>query len=208
MAIPTTSIPIDERPRSFGVSRTRGDAIFRGFTSAAGIFVFLLIGSIAVFLVVQGWPAIQSMGIGQFLTSTKWQPVGLKPSYGVAGLLYYTLLVSAIAMFIAVPHLDLYRGARSTSTRRQRLRSSLYRLVDLLAAFPSIIFGLWGLFYVMPNLNGTVGWIARHFGRIPIFKDDQGLDTNSIFMAAIVLAIMIVPITTSVVARGDRGGTT
>jgi phosphate transport system permease protein len=198
MAIPTTTLPIDDRPRTFKPARSRGDVIFRGLTSAAGIFVFFLIGSIAVFLVVEGWPAIQKMGVLRFLTSTKWQPVGLKPSYGVAGLLFDTVLVSGIALVIAVP-ISISTAVLINEYSPKRLRSFLTGLVDLLAAFPSIIFGLWGLFYVMPNLNGTAGWISRHFGWIPIFQNDSGLYTNSIFMAAIVLAIMIVPITTSVV---------
>lgn len=198
MAIPTTSYPVDERPRTFGASRTRGDKVFRGLTTFAGVFVFFLIGSIAVFLVINGWPAIQEVGLVDFLTNTKWQPVGLEPSYGVAGLLYYTVLVSAIAMVIAVP-ISISTAVLINEYAPKRLRSFLTGLVDLLAAFPSIIFGLWGLFYVMPNLNGTAGWLARHLGWIPLFQDDQGLYTNSVFMASIVLAIMVVPITTSVV---------
>lgn len=200
MAAPSVTAPvlIDERPRSFGAARTRGDGIFRGMTSGAGIFVFLLIGSIALFLVVEGWPAIQKMGVGEFLTSTKWQPVGLKPSYGVAGLLYYTVVVSGIALVLAVP-ISLSTAILINEYAHKRLRSFLTGLVDLLAAFPSIIFGLWGLFYVMPEANGTAGWLSRHLGWIPIFQADGGLYTNSVFMAAIVLSIMIVPITTSVV---------
>ncbi len=189
---------IDDRPRSFGASRTRGDAIFRGLTSAAGIFVFVLIGSIALFLVVNGWPAISSVGIGEFLTSTKWQPVGLKPSYGVAGLLYYTVLVSGLALLLALP-ISISTAVLINEYAPKRFRSFLTGMVDLLAAFPSIIFGLWGLFYVMPNANGTAGWLSRHLGWIPIFQADGGLYTNSIFMAAIVLSIMIVPITASVI---------
>jgi len=199
MAVPAASpVYIDDQPRTFGASRTRGDAVFRGLTSGAGVFVFLLIGSIAVFLIVNGWPAISSVGIGNFLTSTKWQPVGLKPSYGVAGLLYDTVLVSGIAMALAVP-ISIATAVLINEYSPKRLRSTLTGLVDLLAAFPSIIFGLWGLFYVMPNVNGTAGWLSRHLGWIPIFQADNGLYTNSIFMAALVLAIMVVPITTSVV---------
>ncbi|MGZ4677260.1 MAG: phosphate ABC transporter permease subunit PstC [Acidimicrobiia bacterium] len=200
MAAPTTSLPpsYDETPRSFGAARTRGDAIFRGATSGAGIFVFLLIGSIAAFLVINGWPAISSVGVGEFLTSTKWQPVGLKPQYGVAGLLYYTVLVSGLALVIAVP-ISLSTAIVINEYAPKRLRSFLTGLVDLLAAFPSIIFGLWGLFYVMPNLNGTATWISGHLGWFPLFQNDTGLATNSVFMAMWVLAIMIVPITTSVV---------
>ena len=199
MAMPATNMmSVDERPRSFNAARTRGDAVFRGLTSAAGIFVFVLIGSIALFLIINGWPAISQVGLGNFLTSTKWQPVGLKPSYGVAGLLYDTVLVSGIALIAAVP-ISVATAVLINEYSPKRLRSTLTGLVDLLAAFPSIIFGLWGLFYVMPNVNGIAGWLSRHLGWIPLFQADGGLYTNSIFMASIVLAIMIVPITTSVV---------
>ncbi len=199
MAMPATNMmTVEERPRSFGASRTRGDAVFRGLTSSAGVFVFILIGSIAAFLIINGWPAISSVGLGNFLTSTKWQPVGLKPSYGVAGLLYDTILVSGIALVAAVP-VSVGTAVLINEYAPKRLRSTLTGLVDLLAAFPSIIFGLWGLFYVMPNANGVAGWLSRHLGWIPLFQADGGLYTNSIFMAAIVLSIMIVPITTSIV---------
>ncbi len=199
MAISSPSPPyIDERPRDFGASRTGGDDVFRRLTSAAGVFVFVMIGSIAAFLIINGWPAISKVGVGNFLTSTKWQPVGLKPSYGVAGLLYDTVLVSGIAMVIAVP-VSLATAVLINEYAPKRMRSFLTGLVDLLAAFPSIIFGLWGLFYVMPNMNGTAGWLSRHLGWIPLFQADGGLYTNSVFMASLVLAIMVVPITTSVV---------
>lgn len=172
--------------------------MFRRLTSAAGIFVFVLIGLIALFLTVNGWPAISEVGLGTFLTSTKWQPVGLKPSYGVAGLLYDTVLVSGIALLIAVP-ISLATAVLINEYAPKRMRSFLTGLVDLLAAFPSIIFGLWGLFYVMPNMNGSAGWLSRHLGWIPLFQADGGLYTNSVFMASLVLGIMVVPITTSVV---------
>ncbi len=199
MAISAPSPPyIDDQPREFGASRTGGDDAFRRLTSGAGVFVFVMIGSIALFLIINGWPAISKVGVGNFLTSTKWQPVGLKPSYGVAGLIYDTVLVSGIAMVIAVP-ISLATAVLINEYAPKRMRSFLTGLVDLLAAFPSIIFGLWGLFYVMPNMNGTAGWLSRHLGWIPLFQADGGLYTNSVFMASLVLAIMVVPITTSVV---------
>lgn len=198
MAAPTTSYPTTESPRAFGAARTRGDAIFRGLTSGAGIFVFLLIGSIAAFLILNGWPAIQKVGIGDFLTTTRWQPVGLQPHYGVLGLLYYTMIISLLALLVAVP-ISLATAIVINEYAPRRLRSILTGLVDLLAAFPSIIFGLWGLFYVMPELNGTANWVSKHLGFIPIFENDTGLSTNSIFMGMWVLAVMIVPICTSVV---------
>ena len=200
MTAPTIpSYPVvDDTPRSFGAARTRGDDVFRAMTSGAGIFVFLLIGSIAAFLIINGWPAIAKVGLGDFLTNTRWQPVGLKPHYGVLGLLSYTALVSGLALVIAVP-ISLSTAIVINEYAPKRLRSFLTGLVDLLAAFPSIIFGLWGLFYVMPNLNGTANWLSSHLGWIPLFANDTGLATNSVFMAMWVLAIMIVPITTSVV---------
>lgn len=198
MALPTTTFPTAESPRSFGAARSRGDRIFRAMTSGAGIFVFVLIGSIALFLILQGWPAIQKVGIGEFLTTTRWQPVGLQPHYGVLGLLYYTVLVSFLALLVAVP-ISLATAIVINEYAPRRLHGILTGLVDLLAAFPSIIFGLWGLFYVMPNLNGTANWVSSHLGFVPVFENDTGLSTNSIFMAMWVLAVMIVPITTSVV---------
>ncbi|MEO6469676.1 MAG: phosphate ABC transporter permease subunit PstC [Acidimicrobiia bacterium] len=199
MAISAPTAPyLDEQPRDFGASRTRGDDVFRRLTSGASIFVFVLIGLIALFLIVNGWPAISKVGLGNFLTSTKWQPVGLKPSYGVAGLLYGTVLVSGIAMVLAVP-ISVATAVLINEYAPKQMRSFFTGLIDLLAAFPSIIFGLWGFFYVMPNMNGTAGWIARHLGWIPLFQADGGLYTNSVFMASLVLAIMVVPITTSVV---------
>jgi len=133
-----------------------------------------------------------------FATTTEAGPSASRnlaaPSFGIPDLLWVTVISSIFAMAIAVP-VAIGVALFITEYAPKRLAGSAAALVDLLAAVPSIIYGLWGLRVLSPHLTGFQGWAADSFGFIPIFSSTTV--TGTIFLASVVLAIMILPIVTA-----------
>jgi phosphate transport system permease protein len=185
-----------------GRSVRAGDRWFRTLTRACGILVLLIMASIGVFLVWKAVPALRVNSVN-FFTYGKWFPdpaeTGQKPAFGIAALAFGTLMTAVLAMLMAVPvgyGIALFIAQYAP----RRLAGPLAFVVDLLAAVPSIIFGLWGLEFLMPRSVGLMQWLSDHLGWIPLFKNDLGVYTRSIAIASIVLAIMILP-TVSAISR-------
>jgi phosphate transport system permease protein len=131
-----------------------------------------------------------------FLTSRNWVVSGDQLRFGIAGLLWTTVLSSVLAMILAVP---VAVGVALCLTQYLHVRASgpVSFVVDLLAAVPSIIFGLWGLTVLGPFLAPAADWLISHFGWFPMLSrsvDPKG----SVFVASVVLAIMILPIVTAI----------
>ncbi|WP_131748784.1 phosphate ABC transporter permease subunit PstC [Frankia sp. Cppng1_Ct_nod] len=168
------------------------DVFFKNLTRTAGLGLLALIAAIAVFLVVKATSALNA-NTGHFLTTTEWFPNASPPFFGVAALLFGTLLTAVIAMVIAVP-VAVGIALFITVYAPRRLAMPLAFIVDLLAAVPSVIFGLWGLLVLVPRMDGLQMWLTDYFGWIPLFATDNGAVGRSIFVASVVLAIMILPI--------------
>ncbi|MFT6564915.1 MAG: phosphate transport system permease protein [Actinomycetes bacterium] len=181
-----------------GASVRRGDKVFYNLARSAGIFMLVLTGSIGGFLLWQAIPSLQS-NTGNFFTEQSWFPDSTPPLFGIAALAFGTLMTSVIAMVLAVP-VAIGIALFIAFYANRRIASSLGFVVDLLAAVPSIIFGLWGLSVLMPNMQGFVAWLSTYFGWIPIFANPDEIYTKSILIAGVVLAIMILP-TISAVTR-------
>jgi phosphate transport system permease protein len=181
-----------------GDSVRRGDKVFYNLARSAGIFMLVLTGSIGGFLLWQAIPSLQS-NTGNFFTEQSWFPDSTPPLFGIAALAFGTLMTSVIAMVLAVP-VAIGIALFIAFYANRRIASSLGFIVDLLAAVPSIIFGLWGLSVLMPNMQGFVAWLSTYFGWIPIFANPDEIYTKSILIAGVVLAIMILP-TISAVTR-------
>jgi len=181
-----------------GASVRRGDKVFFNLARSAGIFMLVLTGSIGVFLLWKAIPSLQSNS-GNFFTEQSWFPDSTPPLFGIAALAFGTLMTSVIAMILAVP-VAIGIVLFSAFYANRRIASSLGFVVDLLAAVPSIIFGLWGLSVLMPNMQGFITWLSEYFGWIPIFANPDEVYTKSILIAGVVLAIMILP-TISAVTR-------
>jgi phosphate transport system permease protein len=171
-----------------------GDRVFAGLASGSGLFVVLLVVLVGVFLIYQAVPAIQHDNVN-FLTSRVWDTTAAKPAYGVAGLLYTTILISVIAMIIAVP-ISIGIALFMTQYAPKRMSRPIAYIIDLLAAIPSIIYGIWGVTILSPKLE-PIQKALYHLGGFPIFKD-KGFLTGSIFDGGVVLAIMILPIITAI----------
>ncbi len=179
-----------------GRSVRRGDRVFAGLTTGSGIFVVLLILAIAAFLVSKAVPSLLDDKVN-FLTSREWS-VGddTQLRFGIAALLWTTVLSSITAMVIAVP-VAIAVALYLTQYAPRALARPLGYLVDLLAAVPSIIYGLWGIQVLAPVLEPVANWLQDTLGWIPLFGRTN-VSRGTVFVASVVLAIMILPIVTAI----------
>jgi phosphate transport system permease protein len=168
------------------------ERVFRAATLAAAILVLLILGGVALSLVRGAWPAVKHFGFG-FVTREVWNPV--TDEYGALGPIYGTVVTSLIAMALAVPT-GFGIALFLTELCPPWLKRPIGVAVELLAAVPSIIFGIWGLFVLAPVLQRHVQpWLIEHVHPIPfvgvLFKGPPfGI---GILTAGIVLAIMVLP---------------
>ena len=176
--------------------RTPADRVFKGLATAAGLSTLVLLGLIFVFLIREAWPALQEAGL-KFFTTFEWNLDISPPSFGIGAVLFGTIVVSLIALVIAVP-VSVGTALFINEYAPKRLDRLLTSLVDLLAAVPSIVYGLWGLYFLQPRLAGLSRWLTDHLGFIPLFHTSRPVFGFSLFVAGIVLAIMVLPIITSV----------
>ena len=169
-----------------------GDAIFRAVVTLAGLFVLFLLGAIIVLLFIGGLPEFEAEG-PTFLISSSWNPVTER--FGALVSVYGTVVTSILALIMAVP-LAFGIAYFLTELAPSWMRRPVGTAVELLAAVPSIIYGMWGFFQLAPWLIVTMQPALAHtLGRVPliapVFRPIAG--NASIFTAAMVLAIMIIP---------------
>jgi phosphate transport system permease protein len=181
-----------------GTSGT-GDKAFAIGVRAAGLVVVVLVLLTGAFLVWRAVPALVDNQANFFLDRV-WQPATTPPAFGIAALLWTTVLASAMALLLAVP-VSVGVALFITQYAPRRLSRPVAYVIDLLAAIPSIIYGLWGIRVLGPVIagqdSGVRVWIERLLGWIPLF-DRTGVSQGTVFLAAIVLAIMILPIITAI----------
>jgi phosphate transport system permease protein len=173
--------------------RNVGDLVFRALTAAAAWSLVGIIVSIVVVLGWESWGAIRKFG-WDFLTSQKWDPV--TNEYGALPFIYGTLVSSLLALLQAVP-LGIGTAIFLSEMAPAWVRNPVSFLVELLAAIPSVVYGLWGIFVLVPFVRGTVTpWLADTLGFLPFFQGPSyGV---GMLTASMILAIMIVPYITSV----------
>ncbi|HRY10987.1 MAG: phosphate ABC transporter permease subunit PstC [Candidatus Nanopelagicales bacterium] len=183
--------PLDAPSGVQGSKVRLGDRIFSNLTRGAGIFVLLIMASIGAFLVWKAVPAFQN-NTGDFFTTQQWFPDADPPIFGIAALAFGTAISSVIAMLIAVP-IAIGTALFIAFFSSRKASTSLGFVIDVLAAVPSIIYGLWGLQVLMNHMDGITKWLNDYLGFIPLFNNEIGIYTKSIFIASVVLAIMILP---------------
>ncbi|MET7527026.1 phosphate ABC transporter permease subunit PstC [Streptomyces sp900116325] len=181
------------RPKASGRA---GDKIFLGLSRGSGILLLLIMASIAVFLTYRATLAV-SKDQGNFFTTLDWNPVGDKPVFGIAVLLFGTVVSSIIAMAIAVP-IAVGIALFISHYAPRKLAAPLAYVVDLLAAVPSIVYGIWGALFLVPYLEGLNLWLDQFFGWTYVLEKTEVGVARSLFTVGILLAIMILPIVTSV----------
>lgn len=170
----------------------RGDRLFAGLASAAGALVLLLLGAVILTLLIGGLPAFRHFGAG-FLVSTDWDPV--QDVYGAAVPVFGTVVTSLLAMLMAVP---LGFGIAFTLTEMAPpwLRRPVGTAIELLAAIPSIIYGMWGFTVLVPIVaNDVQPALAAATDGVPVLEDLFGGPAfgTGLFTAALVLAVMVLP---------------
>jgi len=170
------------------------ETVFRGVSVSAGAMVLVIIVAIAVFLISQAIPAL-NVNTENFFTFEQWFPNESPPRFGIAALAFGTVLSSVIALIVAVP-IALGIALFLSHYAPRRLATPLSFAIDLLAAVPSVVFGLWGRdVFVQPVTDFSV-WLNTYFSWIPLFGGD-GPFGRSILLGSLVLAIMVLPIITA-----------
>jgi phosphate transport system permease protein len=174
------------------------DKRFNAITMGAGISVLVLLLLVGAFLFIQSSEAISETGVLRFLTRTEWRTDVQPPAIGVMGMLTGTVLVAFVAVLFAVP-LSVLCALAITEYSTVRRRKWLIGVVDLLAAVPSLLFGLWGFLFLSDKMIPISRWLSDNLGFIPFFNTEQNASlTGSIFIAGVVVALMVLPIITSV----------
>jgi phosphate transport system permease protein len=184
------------QPATIRNDRRKGDRIFRGIARGTGFGTLVLLFLIGLFLLIQGYPAFHVAG-WSFFTSSGFSTVGKTTQFGVEASLYGTVVVAVIALLVGTP-VAIATALFLSEYAPRRLRPYLIAGVDLAAAIPSVIYGLWAIYELQPNVVGIAGWISRHLEWIPIFKVTTPKVNASLFMAGLVVGIMIVPIVASI----------
>lgn len=187
----TTTVDSDLVSRK-GRSASTGDRIFAGLCRGAGIFVLILLGAIIVELFIGGWPVFKAVGVG-FVWGSNWDPVA--EEFGALVPIYGTIITSILALLLAVP-VAFGIAYFLTEIAPLKLRRPVGTAVELLAAVPSIIYGMWGFFVVVPLMAQHVQpAIIDTVGELPLIGwlfAGPPFGTG-IFTAALILAIMIIP---------------
>jgi phosphate transport system permease protein len=196
--------PVNEDPpRRIDPGLPPSDKIFRQVARLIGLFVLVIMGSIGAFLGYQAIPTLHRYGF-RFFTESHWQPE--LDTVGIAAVLVGTVEVALVALIVGFP-LALLSALYISEYAPTRIRASLVAMVDLMAAVPSIIYGLWGFFLLQPHAIYLARWLSQHFGWIPIFKVNtdpnaatwaQSQYTASAFVAGLCVAMMVIPMACAV----------
>ena len=169
--------------------RRVGDKIFAGTATSAALLILVVLAGVAVFLIVEAMPAITA------------DPKDISGGDGliayIAPLAFGTLMAAAIACLVAIP-LSIAVALFISHFAPKRLAQPLSYVIDLLAAIPSVIYGLWGVAVLGPASVSIQDWLGSHVSWIPFFKGPASATGRTMLVAGLVLAVMILPIVTAV----------
>jgi phosphate transport system permease protein len=169
---------------------------FRWLATGAGALILVVLAAVALFLVVRAWPALTADGraLGEDIS---WFPDDSSLLRFVGPLVFGTLLAAVLALLIATP-ISIGIALFISHYAPRRLANGLGYLVDLLAAIPSVVYGLWGAIWLAPRLGPVWQWLADTLGFIPLFAGPAADPPRVILTVGVVLAAMILPIITAV----------
>lgn len=197
-----TTATLIPKPREISTEPRRSDKVFRGVVTSGGLASLAILGLITIFLGYRGFEVLKTEGIS-FITSAEWSIVTddagnvTESNFGLAAMLVGTILCSFVAVVIALP-ISVFSALFLNFYAPAWLKKILVTVIDLMAAFPSILFGIWGFLVLMPSVEYWGKLINKYLGWIPFFEVKPYFLTRSPFVAGVVLAIMIIPIITSV----------
>jgi phosphate transport system permease protein len=188
------------------------DKIFRMSVRGSGIIVLAIMTMVGVFLLARASQALKVAG-WSFFTTQGWTPDVGHGQFGIVAIITGTISIALVALVVAIP-LAIGTALYISEYAPRKLRQTLISLVDLMAAVPSIVYGLWGAYFLQYRITGVSRWISTYFSWIPIFKV-PGSDphdpvaassayTSSIFIAGLVVGLMVTPIATSIMREAFR----
>ena len=167
-----------------------GDRVFSGSAVFAGSMILVTLAAVALFLIIQSIPAlVASHEDASILDTNFWEYVG--------PLVFGTVWAAALALLFAVP-ISIGIALFISHYAPRRLASVLGYIVDLLAAVPSVVFGLWGIGVLAPAVQPIYSWMVDNLGWFPLFAGPVSGTGRTILTAAIVLAVMVLPIMTAI----------
>ncbi|GAA3819101.1 phosphate ABC transporter permease subunit PstC [Cellulomonas soli] len=213
---------LDDRrdvPRQITAVRGLQDTVFRIGAHGGGVLVLAIMTLVGLFLAVRGAEAIGAAG-PEFLTEQEWEPNSGR--FGIAAVLFGTVTIALIAITVALP-LAVGTATYISEYAPEGLKRVLVGVVDLMAAIPSVVYGLWGMFWLEGQLLPVAKWITTYLGWIPIFSVPQfdpddplatpTVFTASAFLAGLVVSMMVAPIAASIMREvfaqapiGEREG--
>lgn len=181
-----------------GLKKNPIDFLFGTLTGLASLSVVVLIGGIFFALLIESIPAIERFGIIRFITTVDWDPVA--EVFGAASTLYGTAVTTVLSLLFAIP-VAIGIAIFITEISPNFLKGPIGTAIELLAAIPSIIYGMWGLFTLAPIMEEYIEpFLQSSLGRVPLLGilfqgTPMGID---LFTASVILSIMIIPFTASV----------
>lgn len=193
------ALETEDKPRPVVSRVSGGDRVFRIVVRGMGLTVLVVIGLILVFLFRRALSAFDRTGFSFFTTQSFNANTG---HFGVLALLVNGVLIAAVALVIAIP-VAVCTALYISEYAPQRLRRPLISLIDLMAAIPSIVYALWGLYFLEGRMLGFDGWLSRHLAFIPIFSVSGGPTnlaatySDSPFVVGVVVSLLVIPIITS-----------
>lgn len=185
------SVAPDDRTSALRLTQSQrlGDKVFAAVAVGAGILILVVLAGVATFLIYEGYPALVA------------DPAELPGGEGflafVGPLLFGTILSAVIALVVAVP-LSIGIALFISHYAPRRVAATFGYIVDLLAAIPSVVYGLWGIAFLAPQLVPVFAWLERNLGFIPLFEGPASATGRTMLTAGLVLAVMILPIITAV----------
>jgi len=178
------------------------DKVFRAVVTGGGLSSLVILGLIFGFLLYQGFDIFKTQGL-EFLTTSRWD-ITLDESgdiisseFGLAGMLIGTILCSFVAVLIAVP-ISVATALYLSFYAPEWLKKPMVTIIDLMASFPSLLFGIWAYFILMPSATYWAKLLNKYLGFLPFFKNELRVFDSSPFIASLILAVMIIPIVTSI----------
>lgn len=192
---PAVAITSGDVPRALHSPRSRPDTLFRALLMGCSGIVIVLVVAILVFLAQRAWPVLRSSGLS-FFTSSVWRP-GITGQYGIYGDILGTITVAFISLVVAFP-ISLATALGINEYVPGAAKRVLITLIDLLAAIPSLVYGLWGVVVFDAWLIGPTTWLTKYAAFFPLFRSAPGQVGRSLFVCGLVVAIMVTPIITSV----------
>ena len=202
MSVELSERPAPPAPREITTQPRRSDQIFRIIVTIGGMASLVILGLIALFLSIKGLHILTEEKLG-FITGSAWEVTTdengniAESKFGIGAMLVGTFLSAMIAILVGVP-ISVLSALYLTFYANGRVKKFLISVIDLMAAFPALLFGFWGFFVFMSSAEYWAKLINKYLGFIPFFDVPTPIFERSPFIAGLVLAIMIIPIVTSI----------